>query len=33
MELGELAIKKALELGMDEAEVYINKTRNIDVHI
>ena len=31
MELGELAIKKALELGMDEAEVYINKTRNIDV--
>ena len=31
MELGELAIKKALELGMDEAEVYINKSKDIDV--
>ena len=31
MDLGELAIKKALDLGMDEVEVYINKTKKIDV--
>lgn len=31
MELGELAVKKALDLGMDEAEAFINKTKKIDV--
>ncbi|NHJ84933.1 MAG: TldD/PmbA family protein [Asgard group archaeon] len=31
MELGEKAIKKALKLGMDEAEVYVNKTKNVNV--
>ncbi|NHJ04403.1 MAG: TldD/PmbA family protein [Candidatus Heimdallarchaeota archaeon] len=30
MELGERAIKKALELGMDEAEAYINKIKNVN---